>query len=71
LLSSISQLALPASPLLKMKRVNGVKKARVHRVSIRLTWYQNAEITARMTNTLTTISMPQKSIRETFAFKEV
>ena len=54
-----------------MKRVNGVKKARVHRVSIRLTWYQNAEITARMTNTLTTISMPQKSIRETFAFKEV
>ena len=68
-LSSTLQLALPASPLLKIKRVMGVRKAHVHKVSMRLTWYQKAVITARMTNTLAIISMPQKSIREMFAFR--
>ena len=62
LLDTSSQLALPAKPLLKIKRVKGVRKAMVHKVSMRFTSIQKAVITPKMTRMLPIISIPQKSI---------
>ena len=63
-------MALPASPLLKMKRVTGVRKSSVQSVSIKFTEIQKATITDRMTATLPIISIPQKSIRLMLALSE-
>ena len=67
----ISQLAAPASPLLKMNKVTGVRKSSVHSVSIKLTETQKAMMTQRMTATLPIMSIPQKSMRARFAFMEL
>ena len=67
LVFSRSQLALPARPLLKMKRVTGVRNSNVQRVSIKLTEIQKAIMTPMMARTFSTSNMPQKSIILIFA----
>ncbi len=62
-----SQLADPASPLLKINKVNGVSATKDHRVSIKLTWTQNATITAMRARMLSTMAKPQKSSLFRFA----
>ena len=62
-----SHVALPANPLLKTKRVTGVRKANLQSVSIRFTSYQKAMMTPRIPRRLSIISEPQKSIFCIFA----
>ena len=71
LTDEVSQLALPASPLLKMKSVTGVKNSNVHKVSIKLTEIQKAVMTLRIMAMLPIMNIPQKSICLMFAFKEL
>ena len=57
----ISQFAVPPIPLLKMKRVTGVRASIVHSVSIKFTETQKAVMTARMPAMLSSMATPQKS----------